>query len=95
MISKYDELFACVKEAIDEWDPFRLLIGGAPGDEYNEEVAQIIAGLRNCRIITDIQDLVFNVFKRNFGDDSVGNKEAYSSVARAIFSKCRGKIMTK
>jgi len=38
---KYKTLFAIVKEAVDEWDPYGLLKMGAPKDEFESEVAQI------------------------------------------------------
>jgi hypothetical protein len=39
----YDRAFAIVRKVIAEWDPYGLIGGGAPLDEWDSAVAKILA----------------------------------------------------
>lgn len=39
----YDAALAIVREVIANWDPYALIAGGAPPDEFDREVARIVA----------------------------------------------------
>ena len=45
MITKADYKMALrvVGEVIDEWDPYGLIAGGCPKDEFNNEIAAVVA----------------------------------------------------
>jgi len=63
MKSEYENTLLFVQDVINNLDPMGLLKQGAPKDEYNNEIQQIVSGLRMCNTIEDIQQLVYKVFK--------------------------------
>lgn len=57
-----------VKEAIDEWDPIRLL-HDAPDDEYEPEIRDIENQLPGVTSPDELALVIHKVFNRWFGDD--------------------------
>jgi hypothetical protein len=39
---KYDDAFAAVRHVVNKWDPEALIEIGAPGDEYDQEVTDLV-----------------------------------------------------
>lgn len=39
---KYDDAFAAVRHVVNKWDPEALIDIGAPGDEYDPEVTDLV-----------------------------------------------------
>jgi len=84
MNKQYKALFLEVREIINKSDPIGLLKQGAPDDEYEKEVQEIIAGLNKCKNANQTQELIYRVFKNNFGENTVGNIELYIDAAKII-----------
>ncbi len=63
---EYDEAFALVKAAIADWDPYSLLATGSPDDEFDDQVARILAGLSDISSDKDLSKLVSAVFSASF-----------------------------
>lgn len=76
-----------VSAAIAAADPIRLLELGAPGDEYDPEVALILPRLPDARASADVRRIVREVFARKFGEDVAGPEERYEAVAAAIWQR--------
>lgn len=86
MENKY---FILIKEIINRLDPIGLLKQGAPDDEYDDEIKKIAIGLPICNSVTDIQELVYNIFKENFGQETAGDISLYLDIAKSIFDKIK------
>jgi hypothetical protein len=52
---------------ITEWDPVRLLEGGAPSNEYDIEIKVIVANFRNTMNETELGDFIYDVFYSKMG----------------------------
>ncbi|ACM20189.2 hypothetical protein Geob_1831 [Geotalea daltonii FRC-32] len=48
----YRELIMIVTAAVNEWDPYALIKGGAPEDEFSEEVSRIAAKVLDIKSST-------------------------------------------
>ncbi len=66
----YSEAIEIVRAEISAWDPYALLAGGAPADEFDAEVSEIVAGLPRTRTAGELASLVANVFRTSFDDSS-------------------------
>ena len=79
------EIFYSVREIINKYDPARLIVIGAPEDEYDPEVKTIVYQLKDVRTIAEIQDLVYQEFLRWFEEKSiVGEWDSYAEIAYEI-----------
>ena len=57
-----------VKCAIDSWDPMELLGSGAPKDEYESEVAQVVSRIKEIgseadavRVLSEVMNISFDI----------------------------------
>ncbi len=90
MEKDYSYIYNAIKEIIDSADPINLLSIGAPDDEYDGEIQEIASGISKCNSKEEIKEVVYNVFKRNFGEEIAGNISLYSEIAELIFKKIVG-----
>ena len=74
-----------VAAAIAKADPIGLLQLGAPGDEYDHEVAAILPELRNASSEEDVRRIIRKEFARRFGDDVAGPAERYTEASATIW----------
>jgi hypothetical protein len=58
----YDRAFAVVRKVIAEWDPYGLIGGGAPLDEWDSAVAKIVAQIPRIGSATDAAHAVSRTF---------------------------------
>ena len=58
----YDRAFDVVRSAINEWDPYGLVGGGAPPDEWDSEVASIVAQIPRIANARDAAHAVSRTF---------------------------------
>ena len=79
----YREAIEIVRAEISAWDPYALLAGGAPADEFDAEVSKIVAGLARTRSADELASLIANVFRASF-DDSSFDVASCSDVASRI-----------
>ena len=57
-----------VEEIINNWDPIDLF-PYSPKDEYKNEIALIIAVLKETKDISDVALKIQKIFIKSFGDD--------------------------
>jgi hypothetical protein len=62
----YKKAFAVVRETINSWDPYNLVGGGAPTDEWESEVASIVAQIPRFFSATDAAHAVSRTFSSAF-----------------------------
>jgi Domain of unknown function (DUF1871) len=63
---RYKELLALVGKVIADWDPYGLLAGGAPDDEFSSEIASVAAQVPRIKSSTDAAHAVSRVFSSSF-----------------------------
>jgi hypothetical protein len=54
--------FDVVRRAINNWDPYALIAGGAPVDEWESEVASIVAQIPRMASSTDAAHAISRTF---------------------------------
>ena len=75
-----------IKKIIDKWDPCGLLAGGAPKDEFNDEIKKISSKINSNSNINDIANIISNIFLNSFNDKSFSVKNCIE-VAKKIKEK--------
>jgi len=65
----YDQAFALVRSAIHAWDPYQLIAEGSPLDEFDHEIAKIVARIPRCRSERDLATAISEVFSESFAPD--------------------------
>ena len=85
MDKRYQDLVAAVERAINEADPLGLLAGGAPSDEYAQEIGTITPLLENAHGPDDVTGVLHGEFLRWFGEGTAGPRRAYEAPARQIW----------
>ncbi|MBP3041371.1 DUF1871 family protein [Bacillaceae bacterium Marseille-Q3522] len=58
-----------VTRYINRWDPMQLLAGGAPDDEYDTEVEQIVEAVLESKDEIEIAEAIQDTFKFTFQRD--------------------------
>ncbi|MGI5888542.1 MAG: DUF1871 family protein [Oscillospiraceae bacterium] len=76
-------LFAAVKKCIDEWDPYGLLLLGAPPDRFDAESRKIAQRIKVNSSAAEIASAVSEVFSKAFYPKDFG-KDRCMDVARKI-----------
>ena len=74
-----------VEDVIARADPIKLLELGAPGDEYDQEVAGIMRRIKNAASQEDVRTCIHEEFVGRFGEDLTGIPERYDEPAAAIW----------
>ena len=82
---EYKMLFEKVRDIVNDIDPMNLM-GGAPINEYDNEVARILVQLKNTSDEQIFRDEIYDVFLESFGSD-IGSKEKYIELTHRIFEE--------
>jgi hypothetical protein len=78
----YDRAVALTRHLVREWDPHALLAGGAPTDEFDDEVARMMARIPRLTSPEDAGRHVADVFTAQFGPGVLDAKESARIGAR-------------
>jgi hypothetical protein len=62
----YELAVRVVRDLVHEWDPHGLLAGGAPRDEFDMEIAQLVSQVPRIRTVGDAISSVSMVFSAAF-----------------------------
>lgn len=65
----YERQLEALSEIINKWDPYGLIEGGSPKDEFSDEVSKILSGLKGAKLKEDFARTVSDVFSKNFESD--------------------------
>lgn len=93
--TEYDRAFALVGALIREWDPYSLLRGGAPVDEWDREIALVVAELPRIRSYHDAADQVSRVFSATFQPEAFGQSDCLEVGRRLYSALCSAGWMTQ
>jgi hypothetical protein len=64
----YKKTQEIVREAIHRIDPYALLAGGSPDDEFDSEIISIVGQLQRCGSGKDIAHAIARVLTSSFGE---------------------------
>ncbi|MGH8064259.1 MAG: hypothetical protein ACRERE_03270 [Candidatus Entotheonellia bacterium] len=81
------QIYVLTKRAIDRADPIHLLKIGAPDDEYELEIREIVSRVGECMNLEDMQRLLHEVFTKWFDERIAGSKELYRAPAEVIWNR--------
>lgn len=65
----YTRAISIVSSVMSEWDPFSLLAGGAPRDEFDAEIAKVAARIPHIRTPEDAASVLSVVLSHAFGEE--------------------------
>ena len=60
--AKYKQMWDITADVIRKWDPYQLLAGGAPRDEWDSEISSVVAQIPRMHSATDAAAAVCRVF---------------------------------
>lgn len=89
--NSYREIVEIVTTVINEWDPYDLISGGAPDNEFTHEVAQVVAKIDEINSPTAFAQVISCIFSKEF-ESELFSIEACMPVASRLFAalKARG-----
>ncbi|HZH61965.1 MAG TPA: DUF1871 family protein [Metabacillus sp.] len=76
--------FSIVKEVIDEWDPFNILVKHCPDDEYDEEIKDIVEVLPKVKDAEELAKAINQIMYKAFDKDFKKSKDCLM-IAKEIF----------
>jgi hypothetical protein len=83
---EYETAQGIVRSVISKWDPYSLIGGGAPGDEFDDEVARILTRIREMRSPKDAAAAISAVFSTSFDPKSF-SVPACAEVGMRLYSR--------
>jgi hypothetical protein len=63
----YKVALRIVSEVVREWDPYSLLANGCPADEFDAEIACVVAQIQRIKSENDATNALSRVFSSAFG----------------------------
>ena len=80
-----EKIFDAVRSVIHEWDPYDLIAGGAPDDEFDSEISAVIRQLDRIRSSRDATHVISRVFSSSF-EPELFQIEHCQSVGERLYS---------
>ncbi len=62
----YEQALQVVRQVVRAWDPYELLAEGAPDDEFDAEIAQLVTRVPSMHSATDAAHAISAVFSKAF-----------------------------
>ncbi len=81
---KYLAEFKRLREIVNRIDPAGLVSGGAPFDEYDQEISELLVKTKNIFDQKKIQEIIKKVFIDALGNDSIINKNFDKEIAKEL-----------
>jgi len=75
---------------INEWDPYDLISGGAPDNEFAPEVEKIVAKVHQIKTPYALAEVISDVFTKGF-DSECFSVEGCMQVASRIFAELQNR----
>jgi hypothetical protein len=72
----YDRAIVLTRKLVHAWDPMRTLASGAPQDEFDDEIARLVARIPRITDAADAGIQVADVFTAQFGRGVLGVDDA-------------------
>ena len=92
---EYEKAFDAVRGVIHGWDPYGLLAGGSPSDEFDGEIRAVVGQLGRVRSPLDAAHAISRVFSSSFESElfkvehcrEVGKRLYQTLVERGILDR--------
>lgn len=68
-LKNYKEFHEGIVTIVNEIDPMQLIAGGAPTDEYNIEIQQIINEIKKVKSEEELKKSIFKIFRKYFEEE--------------------------
>ncbi len=85
--AEYKQAMRMVRSVIATWDPYSLLAGGAPSDEFDHEVAILVTRIGHIDSASSAAKLFAEVFSAQF--DSTFDAGACAAPGERLFQELR------
>ncbi len=73
-----------IMEILTKKDPMLLMGRGGLHNEYLPEAEMIFAGLGQVEKMSQLLDLVYNIFRKQFSAEQISNEASFQEVADTI-----------
>jgi len=83
--AKYQQMWDITAGIIKSWDPYGLLGAGAPGDEFDHEIASLIAQIPRIHSAADAAQAISRIFSSSF-DAHTFSEEECSEVGQRLYA---------
>jgi hypothetical protein len=83
--TKYQQMWDITAGIIRDWDPYGLLGGSAPGDEFDREIASLVAQISRIHSAADATQAISRIFASSFEAHSF-TEETCSEVGQQIYA---------
>jgi hypothetical protein len=83
---KYDRMWQTTAEVIREWDPYSLLAGGSPKDEFDSEISSVVTQISRIHSAIDAAHAVSRVFSSSF-EARLFTPKACTEVGARLFAR--------
>ena len=83
--AKYSKMWDLAASVIRTWDPWQLLAGGAPIDEYDKEISSLVAQIPRIHSAADASHAVLQIFSSSLEVESLP-RDACSEVGKKFFA---------
>jgi hypothetical protein len=84
--AKYQQMWDVTAEVIQKWDPYELLAGGAPSDEWDSEISSVVAQIARIHSPSDAAEAIARVFGANLEREAF-KPEACSQVGAELYAR--------
>jgi hypothetical protein len=84
--AKYKQMWDITADVIRKWDPYQLLAGGAPRDEWDSEISSVVAPIPRIHSASDAAAAVSRVFASSL-DPSAFTADTCSDVGAELFTR--------
>ena len=83
-LSHWNQIESIVRKVIHEWDPYRLLAAGAPQDEWDNEISQIIGRINQVISPDNGAAVISDVFTSAFQAEGFSPEDC-ADVGKRLF----------
>lgn len=91
--SEYKLALQIVRTIIHEWDPYSLLAGGAPDDEFDREIASVASQVTRIKSQADAAHVISRVFSSAFEHEGFSAKDCAEVGAKLFDALSRNGLL--
>jgi hypothetical protein len=91
---RWKQVQRIVRRVIHAWDPYSLLEGGAPEDEWDSEILKIVGRVNRCASAEAATAAISDVFTSAFQPDGFSRNECVD-VGRKLFDTLKEENLTE
>jgi hypothetical protein len=84
--AEYGRALDITRQVLREWDPFSLVAGGAPDDEFDSEATQFVTHIPQIHSATDAAEALSRVFSAAF-EPAGFSAEACAPAGSKLFTR--------